>query len=97
MFRSSKSEVSSSQRHIGSCERHRYGGRSSTCDTNTQSHTQSDSYPMSQPVLYDQLIQLPFAFQQILPCIYEASRQEMNLVGDLIFDFNFNHYQALSQ
>ena len=99
MFKSSESEVSSSQRHIRLCKQHRHGGGSSTCDTDTQSQIQSDTYPipMPQAVPYNELIQPHFAFQQIPPCIYEAPRQEINSVGDFIFDFNFDQYQALSQ
>lgn len=52
---------------------------------------------MPQAVPYNELIQPHFAFQQIPPCIYEAPRQEINSAGDLIFDFNFDQYQALSQ
>lgn len=99
LFRSSRSEVSSSQRHRGSRERRPHDGGGSTCDTDTQSQIQSDLYhiPMPQAVPSDELIQPHFAFQQIPPCIYEAPRQEINSAGDLIFDFNFDQYQALSQ
>ena len=99
LFRSSESEVSSSQQHRGSRERCRHDSGGSTCDTDTQSQIQLDTYPipMPQAVPYNELIQPHFAFQQIPPCIYEAPRQEINSAGDLIFDFNFDQYQALSQ
>lgn len=83
----------------GSRERRRHDGGGSTCDIDIQSQIQSDTYPipMPQAVLYNELIQPHFAFQQIPPCIYEAPRQEINSDVDLIFDFNFDQYQALSQ
>ncbi len=80
LFRSSGSEVSSSQRHRGSRERRRHDGGGSTCDIDTQSRFDRTrtTIPMPQAVPYNELIQPHFAFQQIPPCIYEAPRQEIN-------------------
>lgn len=46
------------QTHTGVCERRQCEREGTSCDTDThnRSYTQLDSYPMPQPIPYDQLI-----------------------------------------